>query len=226
MNRSNISIRVAIADDHEIFRDGLKLMLSYDKNIELVGEAGDGKELIRIVEATNPDVVITDIKMPLMDGVEVTRYLKEHHPVIEIIALSMFDDEALVLEMLDAGAIGYLLKNSDKSEVIDAINSVYRGQTYYCKFTSGQLARLIAYSKSSNQKKQKEAEFSEREKEIIRLICQEYTNKQIGEVLFISARTVEGYRMKILDKMEAKNIVGIVIEAIRLGIYEPSHSKS
>ncbi|RYE22425.1 MAG: response regulator transcription factor [Sphingobacteriales bacterium] len=221
MKESSLTIKVAIADDHEIFRDGLKLMIGSVSNIQLVGEAANGVELLKLVATTAPDIVVTDIKMPQMDGVEATKQIREQYPHIEVIALSMFDDEQLILEILDAGAIGYLLKNSDKSEMIEAINTAYRHQSYYCKHTSAKLAKLIAYSKHANQKKQKEAEFTDREKEIIKLICAECTNKEIGEKLFISTRTVEGYRMKILEKMDAKNIVGIVIEAIRLGIYSP-----
>lgn len=220
MKQNNI-IHVAIADDHEIFRDGLKLMLEAAENIEIVGEASDGRELVSIVQTKKPDVVITDIKMPIQDGVEAAKQIKARFPGVQIIGLSMFDDEQLILEMLEAGAIGYLLKNSDKSEVIEAINTVHSGKSYYCKYTSGRLAKLIAYTRTNNQKKQKEAEFSDREKEIIKLICEECTNKEIGEKLAISARTVEGIRMKILDKMDVKNSVGIVIEAIRMGIYNP-----
>lgn len=214
-------IKVLIADDHEIFRDGLKLMLGGVDTIDLAGEAANGKELAALVDKVKPDVVVTDIKMPVMDGPQVTRYIIENHPLVKVIALSMFDDEELILEMLEAGATGYLLKNADKAEVIDAIHSVHGNTPYYCKSTSGKLVKLIAYSRANMQKQKKEAEFTEKEKEIIRLICKEYTNKQIGETLFLSTRTVEGYRMKILEKMGAKNIVGIVIEAIRLGIYVP-----
>lgn len=221
MKQTNNSISVVIADDHEIFRDGLKLMLQKAENVNLVGEAGDGKELLALIESVRPAVVITDIKMPVMDGVEATKLIKERYPDTGVIALSMFDDEQLILEMLEAGAHGYLLKNSDKFEITDAIQTVYDGKQYYCKFTSGKLAKLIALSRNNAQKKKKEAEFTDKEKDIIRLICKEYTNKQIGEELFMSTRTVEGYRMKILEKMDAKNTVGIVIEAIRLGIYDP-----
>jgi DNA-binding NarL/FixJ family response regulator len=221
MKNINHNIKVLIADDHEIFRDGLKLMLSKADKIELVGEAANGKELIKLIETTSPDVVVTDIKMPMMDGVEATKKIKEQYPAIEVIALSMFDDEELILEMLDAGAKGYLLKNSDKFEITDAVTTVYEGNTYYCKHTSSKLAKLIALSRENKEKKKKEAEFTEKEIEIIRLICQEFTNKEIGEKVFLSSRTVEGYRMKIMEKLKAKNTVGIVIEAIRLGFYHP-----
>lgn len=221
MKSPGIQIKVVIADDHEIFRDGLKLMVSHLDNIILVGEAENGRELVALVEKEQPDVVITDIKMPLMDGIEATRYLTQQYPTIGVIALSMFDEEQLVIEMLEAGALGYLLKNSDKSELIEAINAVFMNDHYYCKRTTGRLAQMIARSKNLKQAKTSEPEFSEREKEIIQLICQEYTNKQIGEKLFISTRTVEGYRMKILEKMNAKNTVGIVIAAMKQGIYTP-----
>jgi DNA-binding NarL/FixJ family response regulator len=221
---NSLTVNIVIADDHEIFRDGLNLMLKASSSINVVGEAANGRELLEVIDRCRPEVVITDIKMPVMDGVEATKYIRAHYPEIEVIALSMFDDEQLIMEMLDAGAKGYLLKNSDKVEVIEAIQTVNKGKPYYCKYTSTKLAKLIAFSRASQERKQKEAEFSEREKEIIRLICQELTNKQIGEKLFISPRTVEGYRMKILEKMSVKNIVGIVIEALRLGIYEPEHS--
>ncbi len=218
---NSIPINVVIADDHELFRDGLKLMLNSAEGINLTGEAWDGRELINLIKKQQPDVVVTDIKMPITDGVEATKFIMQNYPAIKVIALSMYDDEELILEMFEAGAIGYLLKNADKSEVIEAIHTVNQNKPYYCKNTSGKLTKLLAYSRYNMQKQQKEAEFSEKEKEIIRLICQEYTNKQIGEKLFLSTRTVEGYRMKILEKMGAKNIVGIVIEAIRLGIYTP-----
>jgi DNA-binding NarL/FixJ family response regulator len=219
--KSKVPVNVIIADDHEIFRNGLKLILNADKNISLVGEATNGKELIDLTRSLAPDVVITDIKMPIMDGVEATRCIVEQFPCTRIIALTMFDEEQTILDMLEAGATGYLLKNADKREVLEAVATVNARETYYCKHTSGQLAKLIAYSRRNSEKQKKEAEFSEREKGIIRLICQEYTNKQIAEQVFLSARTIEGYRMRILEKMGAKNIVGIVIESIRLGIYNP-----
>ena len=133
----------------------------------------------------------------------------------------MFDDEHLILDMLEAGALGYLLKNSDKQEITDAIEAVAAGKSFYCKTTSNKLAKLIALSKIKKEKKEKEDIFNDKELEIIKLICQEKTNKEIAEIIFLSPRTIEGYRMKIMEKMEVKNTVGIVVEAIRLGIYDP-----
>jgi DNA-binding NarL/FixJ family response regulator len=138
------AIRVVIADDHEIFRDGFRLTLKRAENINLVAEAADGLELLRIVKEQKPHVVITDIKMPRLDGIEATRRILAEFPGLPVIGLSMFDEEDLVLEMIDAGAKGYLVKNADKHEVIEAINAVYRGEAYYCKQTSNRLAFVIA----------------------------------------------------------------------------------
>lgn len=214
-------IQIVIADDHEIFRDGLKLMLSKYPEIQIVGEAANGKELIALVEQVQPQVILTDIKMPVMDGIESTKKITASHPNVGIIGLSMFDEDDLIIDMLEAGAKGYLLKNSDKNEIVDAIHTVYLQQPYYCKNTSHKLMQMIARSKFNPYVKRSKIEFSEREKEIIALICEGLTNKQIADVLFLSSRTVEGYRLKILEKMEAKNTVGLVIYAIQHHLYNP-----
>ena len=215
------AIKLIIADDHEIFRDGLKLMLQKQPDIELLAEAEDGKELIDMVIELKPDVVITDVKMPRMDGASATRYLAEHHPDVGIIALTMFDEEEQIIEMLEAGAKGYLLKNADKEEIRDAIKSVYGQTPYYCKHTSHRLAQLVAKSKFNPYRNRARTEFTEREKEIIAYICEGITNKEIGEKIFLSVRTVEGIRMKIMEKMDVKNTAGIIIYAIKNGHYSP-----
>ncbi len=210
-------IRLIIADDHEIFRDGLNLMLSKQKNIELAGEAGNGEELVSLARLQKPDVVLTDIKMPGSDGVEATRRILEFLPGCKIIALSMFDEENLIVDMLEAGAKGYLLKNADKKEILEAISTVVENNNYYCRHTSDRLATLIVKSKFNpdSQRKQKLPEFNDRETEIIKYICQQFTAQEIGEKMFLSKRTVEGYRTKILEKMNVKNTAGVVIYALR-----------
>lgn len=215
------SIRVVMADDHEIFRDGFKLTLSRSANIKLVASACNGKELIELVKTHQPDVVITDIKMPVMDGIEAARKIAAGWPKIGIIGLSMFDEEDLIIEMLEAGAKGYLVKNADKAEVIDAIETVNRDEPFYCRETSIKLAHIIAKSKVSQYASKKKPEFSDKEIEIIKLICQEYTTKEISDQLFVSTRTIDGYRLKILEKMNVKNSVGIVVYAIQHQMYKP-----
>jgi DNA-binding NarL/FixJ family response regulator len=209
------SIRLVIADDHEIFRDGLALMLSKQQDIQLIGQAGNGKQLLTLVNELNPDVVMTDVKMPLMDGIEATRSLLTQHPDLKIIALSMFDEENMIVDMLEAGAKGYLLKNADKQEILDAIHSVYEEKPYYCHHTTIRLASLISKSRFNPYKKKEMLVFTDREKEIIRLICQQLTAQEIADKVFLSKRTVEGHRTKILEKMNVKNTAGVVVYALR-----------
>ncbi|RYF99380.1 MAG: response regulator transcription factor, partial [Chitinophagaceae bacterium] len=140
------NIRLLIADDHEIFRDGLALMLARQKEISLLGQAGNGKELVELSAAENPDVIITDIKMPMMDGIQATREILKNQPGVKIIALSMFDEEMLIVDMLEAGAKGYLLKNADKTEILEAIETVFEDKTYYCHHTSARLTNMIVKS--------------------------------------------------------------------------------
>jgi DNA-binding NarL/FixJ family response regulator len=215
-----MSIRIIIADDHEIFRDGFKLMLTKQKDIELIGEAENGKELFELTEKLQPHVVITDIKMPIMDGIEAAKKISATFENIGIIGLSMFDEDDLIIDMLEAGAKGYLLKNANKEQIADAIQTVYGGDPYYCKTTSNKLTQMIAKSRFNPYHKKEKTEFSDREKEIIQLICQELTNKEISDKLFLSSRTVEGHRLKIMEKMSVKNPVGLIVYAIKNGLFK------
>jgi DNA-binding NarL/FixJ family response regulator len=219
MIQSNGNIGLVMADDHAIFRDGFRLITSSDAKITLLAQASNGKELLEMVEKFQPDVVITDIKMPELDGIAATQAIVDRWPWIKVIALTMFDEDDLIMEMLDAGVSGYLLKNANKEEVLEAIHTVSGGDPYYCHTTSSKLMRLIAKNKYHALKRHEKAEFTEKEIEIIQLICSEFTNKEIGEKLFLSVRTVEGIRLKILEKMRVKNTVGLVIYAIQNGIY-------
>jgi DNA-binding NarL/FixJ family response regulator len=212
------TIRLIIADDHEIFRDGLALMLSKQDAVTLVGQASDGHELLQLVEETKPDMVLTDIKMPRLDGISGAKILLQRYPQLKIIALSMFEEEDLIVEMLEAGAKGYLLKNADKKEILEAIITVNEGNIFYCKHTTAHLASLIVKSKFDSRLKGHSNLFTDREKDIIRLICRQHTAQEIGDLLFLSKRTVEGYRTRILEKMDVKNTAGVVIYALKHNI--------
>lgn len=216
--KKTTGIQLLMADDHEIFRDGFRLMLTKYPDIELAGEAENGRELIELAKELQPDVIITDIKMPVMDGIEATKKITEQFPDIGIIGLSMFDEDDLIVDMLEAGARGYLIKNAGKEQITEAIRTVYQGDPFYCKTTSHKLTQMIAQSRFNPYKKSPKVEFSERELEVIELICSECTNKEIGDKLFISIRTVEGHRLKILEKMGVKNTVGLVVYAIKMGL--------
>lgn len=213
-------IHIVIADDHELFRDGFKVMAAKFPEVQLIGEAANGAELLQLVAEKNPEVVLTDIKMPVMDGVEATRQLVLHHPAVHVIALSMFDEENLIIDMLEAGAKGYLLKNAGKDDIIEAIKAVNQDRTYYCKQTSAKLLELIATSRFNPNKKLQKPEFNEREVAIIKLICDQKSNKEIADALNLSTRTIEGYRERIQEKMQVQNTAGIVVFAIKNNIYK------
>lgn len=212
-------IKVMIADDHAIFRDGFKLLLKDQRDALLVGEAASGRELIQRVEELHPNIVITDIKMPGTDGIELCRQLRTHYPAVDVIALSMFSDDHLIADMLEAGAKGYLLKNTNRSELLQAIRTVYDGGTYYSPATSEKLASLIGKNKFQIPKKQLEVRFSAREKEILQLICEQYTTREIAGALNLSIRTIESYRLSLHEKTRSRNSIGVVIYAIRNGLF-------
>lgn len=211
-------IQLIIADDHEVYRDGLKSLLEKSKEFQVIGEASNGRELVSLCHKKLPDVILTDIMMPVMDGIEATAFITNHYPSVRIIALSMFNQDNMILDMLNAGAIGYLIKNAHKTEIIEAINSAYRNMPYYCKSTSMKLARLIGGSQFGPKAKEK-IFFSEKEIAIIKLICEEKTSKEIADALHLSTRTVEEYRQRIKDKMEVKGTTGIVIYAIKNDLF-------
>ncbi|MCW3109635.1 MAG: two component transcriptional regulator, LuxR family [Segetibacter sp.] len=213
--KENKVITVAIADDHKIFRDGLRILFKKEGNIELVGEAANGKELLEIVKKTRPDIVITDIVMPEMNGITAVKQILELYPETGIIGLSMVDDDDLLIEIFEAGALGYLLKNAEKEEILEAINCVINGVPYYSSSISGHLIKLISESKFNPYKGKKVEVFNDIEQQIVSLICQEKTSKEIGEILHYSIRTIEWYRVRIMEKMQVKTTTGIVIYAIK-----------
>lgn len=217
----NYPISIVIADDHEIFRNGFKLLLKDQRELKLIGEAEDGAQLIEVVNELHPDVVITDIKMPHKDGIEATKILKGSNPELKVIALTNFNDDSLIIDMLDAGAKGYLLKNTNQQELLQAARTVMDGNYYYCSATSSKLTKLIAESKYNPYRSTPTIKLTPREKDIIQLICKEYSNKEIAVALNLSTRTVESYREKIQQKIGARNVVGVVFFAIKNHLHSP-----
>ena len=220
MEKSSSPIRVVLADDHELFRDGFSVMIGKEPQIDLAGQAENGEMLLQMTEQLQPDVVITDIQMPVKDGIAVMHEMKRLHPHIGVIALTNHDEENLIVEMLEAGARGYLLKTAHKAEIVEAIKTVHLDGTYYCHSTYPKLAQLIANSSFNPYRKTKKAEFNDREKEVMRMICQGLTNKEMALKMFLSPRTIENYRENILEKIGENNTAAIVIYAIKHGIYK------
>jgi DNA-binding NarL/FixJ family response regulator len=210
-------ISIYLADDYPLFRTGLSLLLEQESGFKIAGEASNGKMLLELMRQAPADVVITDIEMPEMNGIEATIALKAEFPDVPVIALTIFNEDHLIIDMLEAGASGYILKNVESAELATAIRTVVRGGNHYCSQTSIRQSKLIAHSCFY---KKPSIPLSDKELEIIRLICQQYASKQIADKTNLSHRTVEKYRDRIMEKTGAENVVGIVIYAIRHGIYQ------
>lgn len=211
-------IKVMIADDHAVYRTGLRLLLSQIKNILVVGEAGNGQELVTRSGELMPDVILTDISMPVMDGIAATRELCRRQQGCRVIVLSAHGREEPILQMLEAGALGYLLKSADSAEISEAIHAVYLHKPYFCKEITDRLTEIVA--KNYKLPVKPDTQFTEREKDIMRLICGECTSKEIAYNLHLSKRTVEGHRTRIMDKIGAKSIAGIITYSLEKGIYK------
>jgi len=213
-------IRIIIADDHEVFRLGLKAMFMDQPNIQVAAEADDGNSLISVLRNTKADIVLTDINMPKLDGICATRTIHKEFPGIGVIGISRSNEIYRINHMIEAGAKGYLLKSVQKSEIFHAVKEVYHHQNYFCRSTTSALVNSFSSLLSSGQEgKPQSARLTDKEIRIINLICDEYSAKEISQEFFQSNRTVEGWRLKILEKLNVKNTAGIVKYAIRNGIY-------
>lgn len=211
-------IKVLIADDHALFRNGLRSLLTQARNIEVIGEVSNGQELVRKAIDLSPDVVLTDISMPVMDGVLATREITRKKLGCRVVVLSAFGKEEPILKMLEAGAMGYVLKSADADEIAEAVRTVYNHKPYFCREITEKLTDIV--TKNYQLPPQLDIHFTEREKEIMRLICKECTSKEIAFTLNLSKRTVEGHRTRIMDKIGAKSIAGIITFALARGIYK------
>jgi len=211
-------IKIMIADDHIIFRQGLKKILETVPQLNIIGEAENGLDLLSGVSRLQPDVILMDVSMPIMDGVMATKELAKRYTNPRIIALSVFGQESHIMEMLEAGAIGYVMKSAGRREIVEAIESVYLHRPYFCTESSRQITDLIEKYQSGYRNHL--VVFTEREKDIIQLICQGCTSKEVASNLFISQRTVEGHRTRIMQKMRVKSIAGLVAYACEKGLYK------
>jgi DNA-binding NarL/FixJ family response regulator len=212
-------INLAIADDHKIFRNGLKATLEDCPDFKLLIESSNGKELIGQLAARMPDVVLMDIKMPEMDGMQTTAYMSQHFKQIKVLALSMHNEDKYIVDMMKAGASGYLLKNAEPEEIIEAIQTVYDKGFYFNEHLSVTLIKqLVNPGSYADGAGQQQIDLNDRDIEVLRLVCQEHSNQEIADKIFLSVRTVEGYRARLFEKTGSKNLVGLVIFAIKKGI--------
>lgn len=208
-------IKILLADDHEIFRDGMRYFFQREQGIELVGEAANGMQLLKLTDLYEPDVIMTDIQMPEMTGIEATKILAERHPDIPVIALTSYDETYCIIDMLTAGAKGYLLKDAHKTDIIEAITTVNKHQHYYCKTTEQRLKKLITGNIFNPVAKVKKLKLSARERQVLTLICDQKCSKEISSCLNISIRTVEIFRKKLIIKTGAINTAGLVLYAVK-----------
>ena len=210
-------LNVLIVDDHKLFREGLKLLLKNLQEIGEVWEASDGEVFLNMIKTHHPDVVLMDIEMPRLNGIEATTKALEQYPEMKILALSMFGDEEYFQKMVDAGVCGFLLKNSDFSEVRKAIMNVAQGNNY---FTDEILYKLVTRFRSRPSHIEQAVALSDREQEILLLICKGLSNQEIADQLFISKRTVDHHRASLLTKTDTRNAASLVIYAIRHKLIE------
>lgn len=212
-------IKILLIDDHQMVRAGLKSLIERNVNYVVEAEASNGKEALEIIENNDFDVILTDISMPVLDGIGLTAEIMKIKPQLRVIALTMMDESRYIKQMLRAGASGYLLKNCSYDEITTAIDTVMSGDKYYTpKITTTVMDYLIG--KKKKDKKEEQYPLSEREKDVLHLIVKEYSNQEIGEKLFISPRTVEVHKRNLIDKTGSKNIVGLVLYAINNQLFD------
>ena len=210
-------IGVLIADDHGIVRSGLRMLLERQSDIRVVGEAADGVEALAVAQAEHPDVAVLDVSMPRMTGLQAAREIRAHVPETRVLLLSMHDDERYFLEGLEAGAAGYVLKRAADTDLIGAVRTVAEGRA----FLSDDAQRTLMDEWLENGSPQPDDRLTPRELEVVKLIAEAFTNRQIAATLKLSEKTVESHRANVLSKLDMRDRVELVRYAIRRGLVEP-----
>ena len=212
-----MTIKILLADDHVVLRHGLCKSLQTEKDIEIIGQANDGHTAVKMARELSPDVIIMDISMPDLNGIEATRQIVKASPVSKIIGLSMHSAKKFILEMFKAGAMGYLLKDCEYDELINAIRTVASGKNYVSAAISG----ILIESAKNGEKENKVSAFSsltQREREVLQLLAEGKTTKQIAHILHISPKTVEVHRLNIMNKLNIDNVAQLTKYAIQEGL--------
>jgi DNA-binding NarL/FixJ family response regulator len=212
--------KILIVDDHEVVRDGLKNILTSLDNISIAGEAGNGEDAVKMYSSLKPDLVIMDISMPGMNGIEATRVIKEKDPDARILILTMHDNQEYLNQIIRSGAKGFILKNTDKEELLDAVKTVASGDNFFSKDISKLIIDNYIRTAKESEKNDgyKEVPLTKREIEILKLIASGYSNQEIANILYISYNTVDTHRKNIMHKLSIKNTAGLVRYAIEKGL--------
>lgn len=215
----NLIIKVVLVDDHAVVREGLKALLGLEENIQIVGEADCGEDVVGVVSRTCPHVVVMDLRMQNMSGVEATRALRESFPEIKVIILSMYDEEEMVIQALKAGAAGYVLKRAGVAELVKAIRLVAGGEAYLDPAITRRVVDSFQKGDTYHGMKRLEGhELTPREKEILRLVAQGMTNAEIARDLYISVKTVQAHRANLMQKLGIHDRVDLVKYALKAGL--------
>ncbi len=217
MTRSD-AIRVVLADDHLVVRAGLKALLATNKDIEVVGEAANGREAIALVDRLAPDVVVLDLDMPVMDGVAATKELVQRNAGVRVLILTMHAEDEYLVTLLESGASGYLVKNAADRELADAVRAVAAGDTYVQPTAARTLARRVTRHAEHADEREQYSHLSERERDVLVLVAGGYSASEIGERLFISPKTVETYKQRITEKLHLSHRADYVQFCLRLGL--------
>lgn len=212
----NTKIKILISDEHTIFRNGLKILLNQIPSIEVIGETKNGQELIDMAIIKEPDVIIADVFLPIKNGIDAAREVIHNNRNIKFIVLTVCSEDQTIIDMLEAGVLGFVNKDIEIEELYDCVRSVYMGKPYFSKSVAEKLTSIIA--RQQYLKRKPSVHISAREIEVINLLCKEYTTKEISDKLKISKRTIEGHRTRIMHKIGAKSLIGIVTFAYDSGI--------
>jgi DNA-binding NarL/FixJ family response regulator len=214
------TIKVAIADDYKIYREGLKVGLASDDQLQVMLEADNGDDLINAMGTELPDVILMDLKMPIMDGMEATRIIRKKHPGVKILVVSMYEDDKFIIHLMENGANGYLLKNAEPDEIIRSIYAVHENGYYFNDLVNKALLKKLVLKNNFKPSFNQDVELTEREMEVLKLICQEKTAAEIAKEIFLSPRSVEGIRQRLIEKIGVRNTAGIVMFAVKNGLVE------
>lgn len=213
-------IRVLLADDHAIVREGVKMILIKEPDIEVVGEASDGQEALDLVDRLKPGVVVMDISMPGMGGIEATQHVRERHPGVNVLALTMHEDESYVFKLLRAGASGYVLKRAAAQDLVQAVRAAAKGEAFLYPSVARKVVEDYLKRVETGEDRERYDGLTEREKEILTVIAQGLSNQQIAQKLYISIKTVQTHRAHILEKLGLHDRTELVRYAIRKGLIE------